>query len=96
MLCVSSGSDRTTTSSGPRTAHAVVVTTNKPRRIVVIRCSYAKFDPHPRVWLLHDMTNDEYIIETRRRHTGRLYVREFSSREQAEKFFRNLTTGERL
>ena len=76
-------------------AHAVVVTTNKPRRIVV-RCSYAKFDPHPRVWLLHDMTYDEYIIETRRRRTGRLYVKKFGSREQAEKVFRNLTTGERL
>jgi len=42
------------------------------------------------------MTSDEYIIETRRRQTGRLYVRKFGSREQAEKFFRNLTTGERL
>jgi ribosomal protein L33 len=63
---------------------------------IVVRCSYAKFDPHPRVRLLHDMTNHEYIIETRRRHTGRLYVRKFGSREQAEKFFRNLTTGERL
>ena len=56
----------------------------------------SKFDPHPRVWLLHDMTNDEYIIETRRRQSGRLYVRKFGSHEQAEKFFRNLTTGERL
>jgi hypothetical protein len=40
MLCVSSGSDRTNAQrhyyiSGARTAHAVVVTTNKPRRIVV-------------------------------------------------------------
>jgi len=42
------------------------------------------------------MANDEFIIETRRRHTGRLYVKNFGSREQAEKFFRNLTTGERL
>jgi hypothetical protein len=75
--------------------HEFVMASDKPHRIVV-RCSRAKFDPHPRVWLLHDMTNDEYIIETRRRHTGRLYVRKLSSREQAEKFFRNLTTGERL
>ena len=72
-----------------------MVTTDKPRQIVV-QCSRAKFDPHPRVWLLHDKTNDEYIIETRRRHSGRLYVRKFGSHEQAEKFFRNLTTGERL
>ena len=84
-----------TVSSGARATHAVMVTTDKPRRIVVRR-SRAKFDPHPRVWLLHDMTNDEYIIETRRRQSGRLYVRKFGSHEQAEKFFRNLTTGERL
>ena len=72
-----------------------MVTTDKPRQIVV-QCSRAKVGPHPRVWLLHDMTNDEYIIETRRRRTGRLYVRKFGSHEQAEKVFRNLTTGERL
>jgi hypothetical protein len=80
---------------GARATHAVMVTIDKPGRIVV-RCSRAKFGPHPRVWLLRDMTSDEYIIETRRRQTGRLYVRKFGSREQAEKFFRNLTTGERL
>jgi hypothetical protein len=73
----------------------IVVTIDKPGRTVVL-CSYARFEPHPRVWLLHDMANDEFIIETRRRHTGRLYVKKFGSREQAEKFFRNLTTGERL
>jgi hypothetical protein len=98
MLCVSSASDGTNARQHCfkwRATHAVMVTTDKPRRIVV-RCSRAKFDPHPRVWLLHDMTNDEYIIETRRRHSGRLYVRKFGSHEQAEKFFRNLTTGERL
>jgi hypothetical protein len=70
-------------------------TTDKLRHII-LRHGRAKFDPHPRVLLLHDMTNDEYIIETRRSHSGRLYVRKFSSREQAEKFFANLTTGERF
>jgi ribosomal protein L33 len=72
-----------------------MMASEKPHRIIV-RCSRAKFDPHPRVRLLHDMTNDNYIIETHRRQTGRLYVRKFGSRDQAEKFFRNLTTGERL
>ena len=40
--------------------HGVMVTIDKPGRIVV-RCSRAKFDPHPLVWLLHDMTTTATI-----------------------------------